>query len=81
MNGNKIKFLDNNFKYKIENDKIILKWIIDGNKDNYNEEKFVQLAIKNNEERLLESDDEEFKLKYWAEFRFKEFIPDKMKLA
>ena len=81
LNGNKIKFLDEDFKYKIENDKIILKGIIDGNKDNYNEEKFAQLAKKNNEERLLESDDEEFKLKYWAEFRFKEFIPDKMKLA
>ena len=81
LNGNKIRFLDNDFKYKIENDKIILKGIIDGNKDNYNEEKFAQLAKKNNEERLLESDDEEFKLKYWAEFRFKEFIPDKMKLA
>jgi hypothetical protein len=35
LNGNKIKFLDKDFKYKIENDKIILKGIIDGNKDNY----------------------------------------------
>ena len=80
LNGNKIKFLDKDFKYKIENDKIILKGIIDGNKDNFSNEKFEQLAKKNDEERLLEADDEEFRLSHWAELRFKEFLPDKMKL-
>jgi len=81
LNGNKIKFLDEDFKYKIENDKIILKGIIDGNKDNYNEEKFVQLAKKNDRENVIGSDDDEFNLEHWTEFRFKEFVPDKMKLA
>ena len=81
LNGNKIKFFDKDFKYKIENDKIILKGIIDGNKDNFNNEKFVQLAKKSDDERLLESDDEEFRLSHWIELRFKEFVPDKMKLA
>jgi len=81
LNGNKIKFLDNDFKYKIENDKIILKGIIDGNEDNYNDEKFVQLAKKSDNERLLESDDKEFRLSHWAELRFKGFVPEKMKLA
>ena len=80
LNGNKIKFFDKDFKYKIENGKIILKGIIDGNKDNFNQEKFVELAKKNDNERILESDDEEFKLGHWVEMRFKEFLPDKMKL-
>ena len=80
LNGNKIKFLDKDFKYKIENGKIILKGIIDGNKDNFNQEKYVELAKKNNDETILESDDEEFKLEHWVEMRFKEFVPEKMKL-
>ena len=81
LNGNKIKFLDNGFKYKIENDKIILKGIIDGSKDNFNKNIFTELAKKYNNERDLQSDEEEFILNLWAEMRLKQFIPEKMKLC
>ena len=81
LNGNKIKFMDEDFKYKIENDKIILKGIVDGSKDNFNQNLFVELAKKNDNERIIQSDDEEFKLHHWIEMRFKQFVPENMKLC
>ena len=81
LNGNKINFMDEDFKYKIENDKIILKGIIDGSKDNFNKNIFTELAKKYNNERDLQSDEEEFILNLWAEMRLKQFIPEKMKLC
>ena len=81
LNGNKINFMDEDFKYKIENDKIILKGIIDGSKDNFNKNIFAELAKKYNNERILQSDEEEFILHHWAEMRLKQFVPEKMKLC
>ena len=81
LNGNKINFMDEDFKYKIENDKIILKGIIDGSKDNFNKNIFTELAKKYNNERDLQSDEEEFILNLWAEMRLKQFVPEKMKLC
>ena len=81
MNGHTIKFLNQDFKYSVKDDKIILEGYIDGNKDNFDEKKFVELAKKYNGEGYLEEKSMENKVKYWAELRLNEFIPEKMKLV
>ena len=81
LNGHTIKFLNQDFKYSVKDDKIILEGYIDGNKDNFDEKKFVELAKKYNEEGYLEEKSMENKIKYWAELRLNEFIPEKMKLV
>ena len=46
VNGHKIKFPNENLKYSVNNGKIVLQGFIDGNKDNFDEKKFEQLAKK-----------------------------------
>ena len=81
LNGHKIKFPNENLKYSVNNGKIILQGFIDGNKDNFDEKKFEQLAKKYGREWYLDENDEEYKIKHWAELRLNQFLPQTMKLA
>ena len=50
LNGNKIKFSNDDFKYKINNDKITFEGYLDHNRDNYNEEEYIKMKKKENED-------------------------------
>ena len=50
LNGNKIDFPHKDFKYRIINDKILLEGTIDGNEENFNEEKYKELCKKHDKE-------------------------------
>ena len=85
MNGHSIKFSNPDLEYTVENDKIILEGYIDGNKDNFDEKKLVELAKKYDKEWYIEeywkNKSLEDKLKFWAELRLNEFLPEKMQLV
>ena len=81
LNGHKIKFPNENLKYSVNNGKIILQGFIDGNKDNFDEKKFEQLAKKYNREWYLNENDEEYRIRHWAELRLYQFLPQTMKLV
>ena len=81
LNGNSIKFSNPDFQYSVKNDRIIFEGFVDGNEDNYDEKKFVELAKKYKREWYIDEKSHEDKMKYWAELRLKEFIPEKMTLA
>ncbi len=81
MNSHSIKFSNPDFKYSVKDDKIILEGFVDGNEENYDEKKFIELAKKYNREWYIDEKSFEDKMKYWAELRLNEFIPPTMKLA
>ena len=81
LNGHSIKFSNPDFKYSVKDDKIILEGFVDGNEENYDEKKFIELAKKYNREWYIDEKSFEDKMKYWAELRLNEFIPPTMKLA
>ena len=81
LNGHKIKFPNENLKYSVNNGKIILQGFIDGNKDNFDEKKYEQLAKKYDREWYLDEKDEQYKIKKWTELRLNQFLPQTMKLA
>lgn len=81
LNGHKIQFANENIKYSVKNGKIVLEGFIDGNKENFDEEKYAQLAEKYNREDFLDEEEEDRKMEYWAKLRLNQFLPEKMKLA
>ena len=84
LNDHSIKFSNPDFKYSVKDDKITLEGYIDGNKENFTEEKFFELAKKYCKESYIDKIDEinqDDKLANWVELRFKEFIPEKMMLV
>ena len=85
MNGHSIKFSNPDLEYTAENGKIILEGYIDGNKDNFDEKKLVELAKKYDKESYINEDYKNYnvegKLYFWADLRLKEFLPEKMKLV
>ena len=81
LNGHNIKFSNPDFKYSIKNDKIILEGFVDGNKDNFDEKKYNELAEKENLKRYYNEQPQDRKIKFWAKLRLKEFLPEKMKLV
>ena len=81
LNGHKIKFPNENLKYSVNNGKIVLQGFIDGNKDNFDEKKFEQLAKKYDREWYLDESDEKYRIKHWTELRLNQFLPQTMKLA
>ena len=81
LNGHSIEFSNPDFKYSIKNDKIILEGFVDGNKDNFDVKKFVELAENNNRKCYLDEESLEYKLRNWAELRLNEFIPPTMELV
>ena len=80
LNGHKIQFINENIKYSVKNGKIVLEGFIDRNEENFDEEKYVQLAEKYNREDLLDEQEEDRKMEYWADLRLNQFLPAKMKL-
>ena len=83
LNGNKIDFPNNkDFKYTIINDKILLEGTIDGNEDNFEEDKYRELCKKNNKRWWLSNDMEKNEMvSYWPNVRLFEFLPQKMILV
>lgn len=79
LNGHSVKFSNEN-DYSIKNGKIIIQGVIDGNKENFCQEQFEELAKKYKLEWYLDEKSEEFVMQYWLELRFKEMIPKTMKL-
>ena len=76
LNGNNLEFC-NGKKYEKKNDKIIMEGMIDGNKENFDNAKFEELAKKYERENL-ELDDEEFRLENWLELRLLDFLPERI---
>jgi len=58
-----------------------LEGFVDGNEDNFDEKKFAELAKKYKREWYIDEKSLEDKIKYWAELRYNESIPEKMKLV
>ena len=81
LNGHKIKFPNENIKYTVNNGKIVLQGFINGNKDNFDEKKYAQLAHKYGREWYLEESYGNDKIQNWAELRLNQFLPQKMELA
>ena len=81
LNGHSIKFSNPDFQYSVKNGKITLEGFIDGNKENFDEKKFAELAKKYNRKWYLDEESLEYKMKHWAELRLLEFIPKTMKLV
>ena len=81
LNGHTVKFSNENLDYSVKNGRIIIQGMIDGNKENYNQKKFEDLVKKHGFSWYLQKQYEEYRMKYWAQLRLKEFIPEKMKLV
>ncbi len=79
LNGHCVKFSNEN-DYSIKNGKIIIQGVIDGNKENFNQEEYEKLAKKYNHEWFLDEESETFIMEYWLELRFNELVPKTMKL-
>ena len=81
LNGHNVKFSNENFDYSIKNGRIIIQGMIDGNKENYNKEKYEELARKQKLDFFIDAKSEDSIMDNWAELRLKEFIPKTMKLV
>ena len=76
LNGNSIKFSDKNFKYQIKNDKIIF----DGYLDDYDEQKYIEIAKKTDKPKYYLELSNEDRLSEWKYMRKDDLIPYKMEL-
>ena len=77
LNGNKIKFSNSDFQYKINKDKIIF----DGYLDEYDEQKYIALKKKKDPDFDINEDSENYRYWDWKSLRLKELIPDNMKIV
>lgn len=80
LNGNKIKFSNDNIKYKINKDKIIFEGYLDHNKENYNEEQYIKMKKEGDEDFDINDMSMNSRLYDWEYLRKKELIPFKMNL-
>jgi len=80
LNGNKIKFSNDGFKYKINNDKITFEGYLDHNRDNYNEEEYIKMKKKENEDFDINDKSMDRRFYEWEYLRKDELIPFKMYL-
>ena len=76
LNGNSIKFSDKNFKYQIKNDKIIF----DGYLDDYDEQKYIEIAKKTDKPKYYLELSNEDRRSEWKYMRKDDLIPYKMEL-
>ena len=76
LNGNRIEFSDNDFKYTIKDDKIIFE----GYLDNYNEKKYIELERKETKNFKINKSSMGRRVNRWKNLREKELIPEIMKL-
>ena len=81
LNGHKVKFSNENLDYSVKNGKIIVQGMIDGNIENYDIEKYEELARKQKLDFFIDAKSEDSRMDNWAELRLKEFIPKTMKLV
>ena len=63
-----------------KNGKIILEGMIDGNKNNFNQEKFEELAKLYGKSSYINEEDEETKMYYWMELKFNDAIPEYLEI-
>ena len=78
LNGNSIKFSTNDFKYKINNDKIIFQGYLDASENNYNEKNFIEMSKKENKKFDIKK--VYYKEYEWVKLRIRQLIPDSLKL-
>jgi len=80
LNGNSVTFSNKYFQYKIINDKIIIKGYLDACEDNYNIQKYLEMAKRSKHKNYyMKISKEEWPEKYMS-LRKEELIPDKMNL-
>ena len=72
----KVKFPHRDFNLMAKDGKIILEGMIDGNKDNFNQEKFEELAKLYDRNSYINEKDEEDKMQYWMELKLMDTIPE-----
>ena len=77
LNGNKIKFSNPDFQYKIINDKIIF----DGYLDEYDEQKYIALKKKKDPDFDINEDSENYRHWNWKSDREDELIPNSMEIV
>ena len=80
LNGNNLEFC-NAKTYEIKNDKIIIEGIIDGNKENFDQNKYEEFASIYNRGNYLDADIEENKIQNWMELKLLDILPERMQLA
>ena len=80
LNGNKVKFPIKDFNLMEKNGKIILEGMIDGNKDNFNQEKFEELAKLYDRSSWINEKNEKTKINFWMELKFNDTIPEYLEL-
>ena len=76
LNGHSIKFSNENFKYEVKNDKIVFQ----GYLEKYNEEKFIELGKKTDENFDINEIDKEDRDYEWKSMRTKDLTPFSMRL-
>ena len=76
LNGNSIKFSDENFKYQIIDDKIILEGFL----DDFDEQKYIELAKKCDDPKKYLEYSEKDKIFEWKYLRIEDLIPYDIKL-
>ena len=80
LNGNSIKFSNKYFQYKIINDKIIFKGYLDACEDNYNFQKYLEMAKRSNDKDYYMNVSKEERPQKYMWLRKEDLIPDKMNL-
>ena len=76
----KVKFPHKDFNLMEKDGKIILEGMIDGNKNNFNQEKFEELAKLYGKSSYINEEDEETKMYYWMELKFNDAIPEYLEI-
>jgi hypothetical protein len=76
LNGNNLKFVDENFKYEVKNDKIVFQGYI----EKYSEEKLIELKKKEDENFDINEIEKEERYYEWKSAKKKGLIPIYMKL-
>lgn len=77
----KVKFPKKDFNLMKKDGKIILEGMIDGNKDNFNKEKFEELAKLYDSSSYINDENEENKMRHWMELKFMDAIPQSMEFV
>ena len=80
LNGNSIKFSNKYFQYKIINDKIIIKGYLDCCEDNYDNQKYMEMAKRSNRKDYYMNLSKDERAGNYMWLRKEDLIPDKMNL-
>lgn len=77
LNGNKIKFSNSDFQYKINKDKIIF----DGCIDEYDEKKYIEMEKEKDPDYDINDDSENYRHYKWKREREEKLIPSSMEIV